>query len=190
MARWFHSTAPFFVGFFLVWTREIRWKSGVIFYKWIMVVALGGFSFSCDGGKVPSALPSSGYSSEKAGHYSENEFSEWMSKADVQMAYEKRAEGTFFVYAEGRSNGGCHQYRYVSQPFPNEEFSEWASYWGMTPDEFYRIDVKMQRTGFKRANLQVFEDKAGNAYYQSLWMKPRSSAVLVSPKLQQSVEGR
>lgn len=164
MARWFHSTAPFFVGFFLVWNDEILWKSRVQISKWMMIVALGGFSFSCDGGKASSVPPSAGYSSEKAGHYSENEFSEWMSKADVQIAYEKRAEGTFFAYAEGRSNAGFHQYRYVSQPFPKDQFREWASYWGMTADEFYRIDIKMQKLGFQRSNLHVFEDKAGNAY--------------------------
>lgn len=153
-------------------------------FKWMMVLALAGVSVSCDGNKPSAGAPISGYSSEKAGRYSEKEFSAWMTKADVQIAYDKRMEGTFFVYAEGRSNGGCHQYRYVSQPFPKEEYSEWASYWGMTPDEFYRIDIKMQRAGFQRANLQVFEDKAGNAYHQGLWMKPRGSAVLVYPKPQ------
>ncbi len=157
-------------------------------FKWMMVIALGGLSLSCGEQRDSSKASGTGYSSEKEGRYADKEFSAWMSKADMQIAYDKRAEGTFFVYAKGRSNGGFHEYRYVSQAFPKEKFSEWASFWGMTPDEFYQMDVKMQRLGFQRTNVQVFEDKAGNAFYQSLWMKPRGSETLVTPKRQPTAD--
>lgn len=150
---------------------------------------LGILSFSCDGKKPREAVQPSGYSSEKDGIYAAKDFSAWMSKGDMQFAYEKRNQGTFFIYAEGRNHAGFHQYRYVSRPFPREKFSEWASFWGMTPEEFYQIDIKMQRAGFERSNLQVFEDSAGNAFYQSLWMKPNRS-LLVTPKLQQPEDNR
>ncbi|MEN9974909.1 MAG: hypothetical protein RLZZ282_915 [Verrucomicrobiota bacterium] len=150
---------------------------------------LGFLSFSCDGKKPAEVRTSSGYSTENNGDYTTQDFSAWMSKGDMQFAYEKRKPGTFFIYVEGRNHGGFHQYRFVSRPFPKEKFSEWSSFWGMTSEAFYQLDIKMLRAGFERSNLQVFEDATGQAFYQSLWMKPTRS-VLVTPRLQQPVNDR
>ena len=50
--------------------------------------------------------------------FEESEFSQWMSKADQQIAYEGRDENTYFAYTEGRSKNGFLQFRHVVQPLP------------------------------------------------------------------------
>ena len=105
--------------------------------------------------------------------FDESEFSKWMSKADQQIAYERREKDTYFAYTEGRNQNGFQQFRHVVQPLPVESHSEWGVYWGLDTEEFYLVDLKLQRAGFKRYNLQVFEDSAGNSFHQATWLKKR-----------------
>ena len=139
----------------------------------------GGLLLSCsdeDAEEVPIAPPPP----VKSGHidlgevdYSEDEFSPWMSKADQQIAYEGLEEGYYFAHTEGRNNGGYHQYRHVHRKFPSDQYTEWGVFWGLTVDEFYKVDLKMQQEGFTRVSLQVFEDSAGKAYHQAVWLQPK-----------------
>ena len=115
---------------------------------------------------------SSGYCSLSE-PFEDGEYSEWMSKADQQVAYEQRKEGMFFAYTEGRNNGGFHQYRHVMKKFTGTKYTEFAVFWGLSGDEFYQIDLNMQKKGFERANLQVFEDGTGEAFHQALWLLPK-----------------
>lgn len=123
---------------------------------------------------APKVLESKEPYSETSGQiYTESEFSQWMSKADQQIAYEKRDPKTYFAYTEGRSEAGFQQFRHVVRPLPVETHSEWGVYWGLSHEEFYLIDLKLQKAGFERENLQVFEDGTGNAFYQSVWLKKK-----------------
>ncbi|MEP2774824.1 MAG: hypothetical protein ABJQ29_14695 [Luteolibacter sp.] len=117
--------------------------------------------------------PPSGFADLSGGKYDDKDFSEWMTKADQQMIYDKRAEGTYFAYTEGRSNGGLHQYRHVLKEIPKETTSEWGVYWGLDSKEFFQVDLKLQKSGFKRESLQVFEDGDGAAYHQAVWLKAK-----------------
>lgn len=116
---------------------------------------------------------------QKAASYSSDhdfkasDFSKWMSKADQQIAYENRDKNTYFAYTEGRSQGGFHQYRHVLRPLPTETHSEWAVYWGLSSEEFYAVDLKLQKAGFERVHLQVFEDGSGKAFSQAVWLKKK-----------------
>lgn len=123
-------------------------------------------------GAATNEVMSSGYSSLKDGEFSESDFSPWMSKADQQVVYDGRADGTYFAYVEGRNNGGFHQYRHVLQKFDASANKEWGVFWGLTTEEFYQIDLKMQKRGFTRAYLQVFEDATGKSYHQGVWLLP------------------
>ena len=146
--------------------------------KCLLVVAVSSLSFSC--GEKTTATSSqktnmsSGYSSLKE-PFKESELSEWMSKADQQVAYEERKEGMYFAYTEGRNNGGFHQYRHVMKKFTGENHREFAVFWGLSESEFYQIDLSMRKKGFERANLQVFEDGTGKAYHQVLWLLPNAN---------------
>lgn len=140
----------------------------------MVVLAVAGVSVSCVRNKESDDAAEAGYSSVKSGSFAAKDFSVWMSKADQQKAYEDRPEGSFFVYTEGRDNGGFHEYRHVVRPFPTDKYEEWGVFWGLTTEEFYQIDLKMIRAGFVRENVQVFRDATGKAYHQSLWLKPKA----------------
>ena len=124
---------------------------------------------------TPDTLdPNAEVSSYSSSHnFKDSDFSEWMSKADQQIAYEKRDQKTYFAFTEGRSQGGFQQYRHVVQPLPMETHSEWAVFWGLSSEEFYSADLKLQKAGFERAHLQVFEDGSGIAFYQAVWLKKK-----------------
>jgi hypothetical protein len=111
------------------------------------------------------------YSESSGEKFNEGDFSRWMSKADQQIAYEVRKEGTYFAYTEGRCEGGLQQYRHVLKPLPAD--SQWGVYWGLSASEFYQVDLKLQRDGYKRRNLQVFVDDTGAAFHQAVWMKEK-----------------
>ena len=113
------------------------------------------------------------YSETSGETFDEGEFSEWMSKADQQIAYDSRDKNTYFAYTEGRSQGGFQQFRHVIKPLPVETHSEWGVYWGLGTEEFYVVDLKLQRAGFERHNLQVFENGAGEAFHQATWLKKK-----------------
>ena len=116
-----------------------------------------------------SSARSKSYSETSGEEFKEGDFSAWMSKADQQMAYDGRKEGTFFAYTEGRCEGGLQQFRHVLKPLPAD--TQWGVYWGLSASEFYKVDLKLQRDGFVRGNLQVFDDGTGAAYHQAVWKK-------------------
>jgi hypothetical protein len=113
------------------------------------------------------------YSETSGESFKEGEFSPWMSKADQQVAYDGREEGTYFAYIEGRCEGGFQQFRHVVKREPKETYSLWGVYWGLSATEFYQVDLKLQREGFTRSNLQVFEDGTGAAFHQAVWVKKK-----------------
>jgi hypothetical protein len=148
-------------------------------YNHFMIfVGIAALGLGCDskymsaGGSSRMAV--SGFEEIKDTVFDDTEYSGWMSKADQQVAYDARAEGTYFAHIEGRSNGGFHQYRHVLKPFQADQYDEWAVYWGLTTDEFYQIDLKMLRSGSIRQNMQVFVDAEGKAYHQAVWLKPKT----------------
>ena len=123
---------------------------------------------SCKDGAESAAR---NYSETSGQTFSESEFSPWMSKADQQIAYDAREEGTYFAHTEGRCHGGLQQYRHVVKPLPAD--SQWGVYWGLSAAEFYQVDLKLQRDGYTRRSLQVFQDGTGAAYHQAVWMRKK-----------------
>ena len=117
--------------------------------------------------------PPPGYRDYGSGKYDEKDFSAWMSKAEQKAAYDAISPGSYFSYTEGRNNGGFNQYRQVKTTFPQDRFTEWAVFWGLTADEFYQLELKMLASGFVRQNLQVFTDSQGLALHQVVWLKPK-----------------
>lgn len=138
----------------------------------VAAVAAAGFGVSCKSlrGDSPKAGDAGGYQSYKSGEFADADFSGWMSKAEAQIHHEKPKNGDYFAVIEGRDNGGLNEYRYVQKPFPTDKYSQWAVFWGLSPDEFYRVDLKMLRSGFTRDHTQVFHDATGKSYHQAVWL--------------------
>lgn len=135
----------------------------------IGLCALSSCSKSEESASAGSSAKS--YSDVSGKSFKGGEFSPWMSKADQQIAYGSLRKGTYFAYTEGRSEGGLQQYRHVIKSLKKDDSSKYAAYWGLSSNEFYQVDLKLQREGFTRSNLQVFEDGTGAAFHQALWVK-------------------
>ncbi|MBC8125551.1 MAG: hypothetical protein H8M99_00175 [Gloeobacteraceae cyanobacterium ES-bin-144] len=147
----------------------------LVFASSLLVISCGGPKNNQTESEAPV-----GYNSNKPGTYADKDFSAWMTKAEQQIAYEKKPAGTYFACTEGRNFGGLNQYRHIQKPLPQEKYSEWAVFWGMNSDEFYTTELKLMRAGFVRDQLQVFIDSDGRAMHQVVWLKPL--AVTVKPK--------
>lgn len=145
-----------------------------------LIAAVACVSCQSSSDKEKTSEAPKGYKSFKSGAVSDSEYSQWMSKADLRIIHENNKQGDYFACIEGRNNGGMLEYRHVTRPFPSDKFAEWAVFWGLSSDEFYQIDLKMLRAGFKRENTQVFEDATGAAYHQVVWIKPQASASAAS----------
>lgn len=141
---------------------------------WMLSAAAALLTISCKPSAAPEKAEAAGFKSIKDGSFAESDFSEWLSKANLQTVYEKRAPGTYFAFVEGRNNGGLQEYRHVTRPFTGDKYSEFAVFWGLSGDEFYQVDLKMLRGGFIRGNTQVFVDGTGKAFHQVVWLKPKA----------------
>ena len=141
---------------------------------YLMLLLLGLFCASCDRKTASPATATAAFKSSNAAACREDEFSAWMTKAEQQVIHETKPAGHYFADVEGRNIGGLNQYRHVLRPFPQDKYSEWAVYWGLSAEEFYQLELKMLRSGYSREHLQVFVDAQGVAFHQAVWLKART----------------
>lgn len=148
-------------------------KQGALVILAAASVVATGLVVSCktDHGNQLLGETSESYQSYKSSDFAEKDFSPWMSKAEAQIQHEKPKKGDYFAVIEGRDNNGLSEYRFVQKSFPANEYSQWAVYWGLSPDEFYQVDLKMLHNGFTRSHTQVFRDATGKSYHQAVWLK-------------------
>lgn len=99
-----------------------------------------------------------------------------MTKAEVHAEFAKNKAGEYFAYIEGRNNSGLHQYRFVRKQFPATVYTEWAVYWALRPDEFYKVESSTLAKGMERNSLQVFTDATGLSHHQAVWVMKKSGA--------------
>jgi len=145
--------------------------------RYFALVLVCSGAFACKGKEdKQSAAAKAGYRDQGSKSYTDADFSEWMSKAEQQVAHDAKAAGTYFAYTEGRNEGGFNQYRHAMAVFPKDKYLEWGVFWGLSPTEFYDLELKMLKDGFIRENLQVFTDSQGLAMHQVVWVKPNSAA--------------
>jgi hypothetical protein len=140
--------------------------------KTILTIAFMAFSLSSCKKDEPAESPAAtAFKEIKVGSFTEADFSPWLTKAEQQLAHETKASDNFYLFVEGRNNGGLNQYRHVLRKFPVDDYKLWSVYWGLSAEEFYQVDLKMLRDGFTRANLQVFLDSEGRPIHQCVWLK-------------------
>ena len=142
-----------------------------------LILIFGALCVSCKKPDETTVRTEPNFNSLRSGIYHEDEFSPWMTKAEQQVVYDRKHPGSYFACTEGRNNGGLNQYRHILKPVPSDKYSEWAIYWGLNPDEFYDIELKMLRSGFVREHLQVFTDSQGVALHQAVWLKIKPTVV-------------
>lgn len=120
-------------------------------------------------------------SGEISKKWKEDDFTPWMSRAELQVMQENHPEGQYFTYVEGRVNGGLAEYRAVSKAFESDLYSHWAVFWGLDENELFQQELKLLNAGFAKKERQVFLDSTGKALHQMVWIRHRNDTVEPDP---------
>lgn len=125
--------------------------------------------------ETPKSYQSSGWT------WTEQDYTTWMSRAELQFLQESNTEGDYFAHVEGRNNGGRIEYRAVVRPFPADHYQQWAVFWGIEEPELFDWELRLLRAGFVRKSMQVFTDSAGVALHQIVWLQPSGTPGTFEP---------
>lgn len=134
---------------------------------------------ACNEGEKKSSSFAAAQSLENATLYhssnntwAEQDFTPWMSRAELQLAQEQLPAGNYFAHVEGRSNGGRCEYRAIHQVFPAERYDQWAVFWGLREDELFDWELRLLKSGFVRQDMQIFANLRSEPIHQIVWLKP------------------
>ncbi len=152
--------------------RFSRMKPSLLFP--VLLAALT--SLSCDQSS-DAPTPPEAPKEEKAYSLSvptwgDTEYTRWMTRAELQYHQEMLGEGKYFAYVEGRDNQGLSEFRAVEKDFAEDEFTQWAVFWGIDDKELFDWELRLLKGGFQRESMQVFFDSLGNPVHQIVWLRP------------------
>jgi hypothetical protein len=122
--------------------------------------------------KPATTVTGPGYCLPASSLWPEEEYTQWMTRAELQYFQEKISADQYFAHVEGRNNGGLNEYRAVRKALPADQHAKGAVYWGISDKELFDNELRLLRTGFVRKSMQVFVDASGNAMHQCVWLKP------------------
>ncbi len=123
-----------------------------------------------------AAKPPPGYCLPASSMWAEDEYTQWMTRAELQYFHDQTPADQHFAHVEGRNNGGLNEYRAVRKPLPAEQYVKCAAFWGLTDKELYDCELRLLRSGFVRKSMQAFVDASGTALYQLVWLRPVGSS--------------
>ena len=113
--------------------------------------------------------------------WSEEEYTQWMTRAELQFFQEQLAVGQYFAHVEGRNNAGLCEYRAVRKPLPVEQYIEAAVFWGLGDKDVFDTELRLLRAGFVRKSMQVFVNASGSALHQLVWLRPLGTQLPSTP---------
>ena len=117
--------------------------------------------------------PAKGYCLPASSVWPEEEYTQWMTSAELQFYQEQAPPGQYFAHVEGRNNAGLSEYRAVRpQPLPVEQYVEAGIFWGQNDKRLFDTELRLLRAGFVRKSMQVFMDASGCALHQFVWLRP------------------
>ncbi len=147
--------------------------------KHLRLLPLAIATFATVSCEQPSTVSSAAKAPEDKQGYSfsapswkESEYTAWMTRAELQYRQEMAEEGKYFAYVEGRNNRGVSEFRAVEKDFPEDEFTQWAVFWGIDDKELFDWELRLLKGGFERESMQVFFDSLGNPVHQIVWLRP------------------
>lgn len=114
-------------------------------------------------------------------------FGDWQSKAELQILLEGLEPGQFFSVIEGEYDKGMHRYRAVVQPFADQRYDMWATYWGLNEEEFYKTELMLFHKGFQRQHLQIYQDETKRPFYQMVYVHSPDSPLRGDGVIEESV---
>jgi LysM repeat protein len=107
--------------------------------------------------------------------WSEEDFTKWMSRAELQYQQDMIPSEQYFAYVEGRNNRGVAEFRAVKRDLLIAEYSQWAVFWGIDEEELFDWELRLLRTGFERKSMQLFFDSTGIPVHQIVWLRPNGA---------------
>ncbi|MEI6655873.1 MAG: LysM peptidoglycan-binding domain-containing protein [Verrucomicrobiota bacterium] len=133
-------------------------------------------------GATAAVKPAPGYCLPASSMWAEEEYTQWMTRAELQYFHDQTPSGQYFAHIEGRNNGGLNEYRSVRKPLLTEQYAKSAAFWGLTDKELYDCELRLLRSGFVRKSMQAFVDASGTALYQLVWLKPVGAVAAAADK--------
>ncbi|MCX6874061.1 MAG: LysM peptidoglycan-binding domain-containing protein [Verrucomicrobia bacterium] len=127
---------------------------------------------SAEAGPTTARTPTAGYCLPASTAWAEDDFTQWMTRAELQHFQAQTPPDQYFAHVEGRNNGGLSEYRAVRKPLPSDQYVKSAVCWGLGDKELFDTELRLLRTGFVRKSMQVFVDASGTALHQLVWLKP------------------
>jgi len=124
------------------------------------------------GGSTAGETPAASYCLPASTAWAEDEYTQWMTRAELQFFQEQNPRGEYFAHVEGRNNAGLSEFRAVRKPLPTEQYVEAAVFWGLNDKDVFDTELRLLRSGFVRKSMQVFVDASGSALHQLVWLKP------------------
>ncbi|HEY5894736.1 MAG TPA: toll/interleukin-1 receptor domain-containing protein [Chthoniobacterales bacterium] len=95
---------------------------------------------------------------------------EWLTAAQYQQAFDKKAEEGFYPYkVEGRCENESEQFRVEWKGIPLD--AEFVSHHAITREFFETKNREYTSMGFSLESLNKFKDCAGRDRYQATWFK-------------------
>jgi nucleoid-associated protein YgaU len=135
---------------------------------------------STEGAPATAAKPAAGYCLPASTAWAEDDFTQWMTRAELLHFQGQTPSDQYFAHIEGRNNGGLNEYRAVRKPMPSEQYAESAVFWSLDEKELFDRELRLLRTGFVRKSMQVFVDASGTALHQIVWLKPLGASGTVA----------
>ena len=123
-------------------------------------------------GSAAAETPAASYCLPASSAWSEDEYTQWMTRAELQFFQEQNPRGQYFAHVEGRNNASLSEFRAVRKPLPSEQYVEAAVFWGLNDKDVFDTELRLLRAGFVRKSMQVFVDASGAALHQLVWLKP------------------
>jgi hypothetical protein len=123
-------------------------------------------------GTTAATTPAQGYCLPASSMWAEEEYTQWMTRAELQYFQDQARADQYLAHIEGRNNGGLNEYRAVRKSLPTEQYVKCAAFWGVGDADFFDCELRLLRSGFVRKSMQVFIDASGNARHQLVWLRP------------------
>ena len=146
----------------------------------IVLLALGCLATSCGERKTHAppagastvATPAASYCLPASTAWAEDEYTQWMTRAELRFFHDQIPAGQYFAHVEGRNNAGLSEYRAVKKPLPSEQYADASVSWGLDDNDAFTSELRLLRAGFVRKSMQVFIDASGSARLQIVWLRP------------------
>lgn len=133
-------------------------------------------------GPAAGETPAASYCLPASTAWADDEYTQWMTRAELQYFQDQAPTGQYFAHVEGRNNAGLCEFRAVRKPLVAEQYAAAEVCWGLSDNEVFDTELRLLRAGFVRKSMQVFVSASGVALHQLVWLKPVGAPPAPAPQ--------